>query len=195
MAEQADDVVLDSARNESRDALLTLYQRVRARVEAALGDDGLARYGLDSPAPRPPMQLRSRVETTIGLLREDPVDLEDGLGDPVSTTTIAEKLEAALAPLASALDGLRREERENEGALTARDRAIEAWMVVYQGVATTLSGLYRLADRHDLASRIRPTARRTSGKDQAPRAADATPTSDASTAPTTSPSGSGAGAV
>jgi hypothetical protein len=47
------------------------------------------------------------------------------------------------------------EERENEGALTDRDRALEDWRTVYQGVATTLSGLYRLAGREDLAERMR----------------------------------------
>src|SRR4051794_19389800 len=59
------------------------------------------------------------------------------------------------------------EARELEKALGARDQAVELWTEVYQGVATALSGLYRLAGRKDLADRVRPTSRTLSGEDAA----------------------------
>ncbi len=173
VAELADDVVPKGARDAGADELRTLYQRVRVRLEDALGRRGLKRYGLETPAPRPPDALRARVQTTIDLMREDPAELDDGVGDPIPTATIADNLQAALTPLAGAISTLRTEERENEGALTDRNRAVDAWTGVYRGVATMLSGLYQLAGRDNLADRIRPTVRRASGID------DATPPADA----------------
>lgn len=168
VAEQADDVVPRQARDAAMQNLLGLYARVRNRVENALGDPGLARYGLDGATPRTASGLASRMESSIKLMRRDPAVLDDGLGDPVSTTKLATNLAAALAPLTAALESLRTEERENEAALTDRDRALGEWTGVYQGVATLLSGLYRLAGRDDLADRIRPTERRASGLETPP---------------------------
>lgn len=86
----------------------------------------------------------------------------------MSTKKAADALDAAVAPLREVMQGMLVDERENEAALTARDRAIAEWAIIYQGVANMLSGLYRLAGRDDLADRIRPTVRRAEGLDQPP---------------------------
>ncbi len=179
VAEQADDIEPRQKRDRAVVKLLTLQIRVRSRIENALGDEGLARYGLDGPSPRTPNALASRLENTVNLLRSDPTELDDGLGEVLPTAKLADTLEAALAPLTEALGTLVVEERENEAALTDRDRAIIEWTLVYQSVATILSGLYRLAGRDDLAERIRPTERRASGLESAP--ADEAPTGAAPT--------------
>lgn len=166
VAELADDVAPKKQRDAYAAKLIALYVGVRSRVENALGAEGLGRYGLESPASRTPRALVSQVESAIKLLRKDVSDLDDGIGPAVSTTKVAAALAEAVGPLAEVLATLRVEERENEATMTARDRAIVEWTEVYQGVASTLSGLYLLAGRADLAERIRPTVRRAQGLDE-----------------------------
>ena len=166
VAELADDVVPRAARDAHAAVLIARYTSARDRVGNTLGAEGLRRYGVESPATRTPRALVSQTENAVKLLRNDAVDLDDGIGPSVSTKKIAGSLTEAVTPLAEVLEALRIEERENEASMTARDRAIDEWTLVYQGVASMLSGLYGLAGRPDLAERIRPTVRRATGLDQ-----------------------------
>lgn len=167
VAEQADDVTLRDARDHAATVVGGVLGRIRNRVGDALGETGLRRYALDASMPRTPSQLATRSETVIQLLRGAPAELDDGVSPAVSTTRLAKSLVDALEPLSAALATLVAEARENEAALTARDRVVEDWTLVYQGVATTLAGLYVLAAREDLAERIRPTQRRAAGQETA----------------------------
>lgn len=176
VAEQADDPTVREAREEAKANLLDLAVRARSRIADTLGRAGLERYGLESDTPRNARALASHVENAIKLLRGDVAEIDDGLGGTLATTALADSLAAAHAPLADAVARLRVESREGEGALTARDRALEEWTDAYQGVATVLVGLYRLAGRQDLAERIRPTDRRASGRETSePSPGDPTP--------------------
>jgi len=165
VAEQADDPALRDARDHAAATLGDLSMRARSRIEDTLGSVGLQRYGLEGPTPRSPDALVTHVDGAVKLLRADVAEMEDGLGGTFATTALAESLAAALAPLADVVSQLRTENREREGALTARDRALTEWTEAYQGVASTLSGLYRLAGRRDLADRIRPNERRATGRE------------------------------
>ncbi len=44
-----------------------------------------------------------------------------------------------------------------------RNDAIDHFSGMYQGVADTITGLYEIAGRPDLADRVRPTTRRRAG--------------------------------
>lgn len=168
VAEQADDVPLRDARDAAAGALLTLAVRVRSRVDEAFGANALNRYGLEGETPRTPKELASHVDTVIKLLRDAPREDPDPMGGTVSTAAMADALAALLAPLQAKLTTLVNEARENEGALTTRNRATESWARAYRGVATSLAGLYALAGRDDLADRIRPTVRREAGLEPTP---------------------------
>lgn len=165
VAEQADDPMLREQRDEALSTLKSLVTRARSRIADALGATGLQRYGLDGSLPRSPSDVASHVASAINLLRRDVTEIDDGLGGRLTTTKLADRLSAALTPLIDTLSRLRVEAREHEGALTARDRALADWTDAYQGVASSLSGLYQLAGRRDLAERIRPTERRASGRE------------------------------
>jgi hypothetical protein len=84
-------------------------------------------------------------------------------GVTVQPKLLADDLAAGAAALQTALDATKREEREAQLTLEAKNRAAEAWQQTYQGVGSALYGLYLLAGRKDLAERVMPTARRRSG--------------------------------
>jgi|GEM_PF-2767807 hypothetical protein len=58
---------------------------------------------------------------------------------------------------------VKREEREVQASLENREQKISEWKNAYVGVASILAGFYQLAGRIDLADRIRPTVRKTTG--------------------------------
>lgn len=74
------------------------------------------------------------------------------------------------------------EAREAQATLVARNRAMDAYDQVFAGVTTTLSGMLQLAGEHELASRVRPTRRRTGRP-----AADTTPLPDPIDTPAPAP--------
>lgn len=126
------------------------------------------RYAMDGETPRVPKTLAAHVQAAIRLLRDHPQTTTDPAGAEVSTAVLADTLERGLEPLQTQLDALVRENRENEAALTARDRATEEWRRAYRAVAMGLSAYFILAGRDDLADRIRPTVRREAGFEPVP---------------------------
>jgi hypothetical protein len=164
-AEQADDV----APRDKRDALTTeafgLMVRLRSAVEDALGAKGLSTYGLSGETPRMPRTLVVHMDNVLSLMSKQPASVTTALGGTFDTATLVTALSPKRAALEAVLKDLDREERELEGALVKRDKTVERWTEVYQGVATALSGLFRLAGRKDLAERVRPTSRRVSGEE------------------------------
>lgn len=168
VAEQADDVPIRDARDLAAAALLALMVFVRGRVEQLFGASGLKRYGMEGETPRYPKALAAHVDSSIKLLREDAQEKTDPMGAKVSTLEMADSLALLLAPLQTHLDALVREARENEAALTARDRATTLWQRAYRSAGMALVGYYRAAGRDDLADRILPTVRRETGVEDTP---------------------------
>lgn len=166
--ERADDVPLRDARDAATVDLLELHVSVRDRIEDVFGPRALVLYGLDGTTPREPKALATHVTSAVNLLNTEPNEGRDSMGGALTTAAVAEALSTKLLPLATHLDALVREDRENEAALTLRDRATDEWRHAYRSVATLLSGLYLLAGREDLAERIRPTARREAGVEATP---------------------------
>lgn len=167
-AEQADDIAPRTARDKTADALLSLMVQLRATVETALGSAGLATYGLEGDTPRLPKALSSHAANVTALLAKAPVEVTTDLGTTFSSTAAITALTARKSQLDTALADVDREARELEDALGKRNQAIARWTDTYQGAANTLTGLFRLAGRNDLAERVRPTSRTLSGEDEGP---------------------------
>lgn len=167
-AEMADDTAPRTARDNANEALLTFVVKLRSTVEDIFGSDGLATYALENESPRTPVPLSNHVESVLTQLAEHPAEITTELGTTFSTKACASALKKKKAALDAALKTVDREERELEGALGKRNAAIEEWVEVYQGVANTLTGLFRLGGRWDLAERVRPTSRTISGEDAGP---------------------------
>lgn len=164
-AEQADDVKPRGERDALAAELVALMTRLRSTVEDVLGPEALATYGLEGSTPRAARALSSHVTNVASLMEKKPAKVTTELGSSFSTAAIVGAIKPKGAALEGAIAVVDREARELEQALGVRDQSVEAWTEVYQGVATALSGLYRLSGRKDLADRVRPTTRTLSGED------------------------------
>jgi hypothetical protein len=85
------------------------------------------------------------------------------VGVTVDTKALGHSLEASVKRLRTALGDVRREEREAQLTLKARNEAATVWNTRYQGVADTATGIFELVGQADLADLVRPTARRRAG--------------------------------
>jgi hypothetical protein len=168
VTEQADDPETRTRRDAAVGPVVTGVSRARVRIESVLGDDGLASYGLKKPVPRLPQEVADYAGVAIKLMRDKPRLVDDGVGGVVDTTVLADALGEVLAPLNQALIDVQTEQRELEGAMIRRDGQVSDWHEVYQGGATALTGLYRMAGQLALSQRVRPTVRRASGIEPAP---------------------------
>jgi hypothetical protein len=167
-AEQADDVQPRSQRDALAIELNALMARLRSTVEDALGSEALRTYGLEGSTPRSARPLVHHVANVVSLMQKKPATVTTEFGSTFSTEATVTAIQAKGAALEVALKVVDREARELEKAQSDRDQAVELWTEVYQGVATALSGLYRLAGRKDLADRVRPTSRTITGEDAPP---------------------------
>jgi hypothetical protein len=164
-AEQADDGPIREARDAKVKHAVALLTRLRSTVEDALGPSALRTYGLHQETPRAPRTVLSHLQNVASLLRQKPTSVTTELGSTFETLAAAQALEAVHKELTALIGDEDREERELQDALTKRNRAQEVWSRAYQGVATTLEGLYLLAGWKELADRVRPTQRTLRGED------------------------------
>lgn len=81
----------------------------------------------------------------------------------VDATALGVSLEKPITHLTDALADVKREEREAQLTLKARNDATAAWNTRYQGIADTATGLFEAVGHADLADPVRPAARRRAG--------------------------------
>lgn len=164
-AEKADDGPIRQKRDEATEELATLHVRIRSTIEDHLGEVGLAQYGLAGEMSRVPRKMVEQTRNVVQLLEKAPIKLTSPFGGSFDSTIAVQVLNAK----ATALDGLiaddDREARELEDAYAKRDRAVAAWVDVYQGTASALEGLYRRAGWKELAEKVRPTVRKVRGEE------------------------------
>ncbi|MDI1450185.1 hypothetical protein [Polyangium sp. 6x1] len=165
-AERADDGPVRASRDAAATALATLLGLLRRTIEDHMGAAALATYGLSTESPRVPAKLLQYTKTVARLLGEHPVVVVSPLGSTFNASVAQQSVIKQCNQLEAAVGDDHREARELETALAARDRAAAAWSDVYQGTASTLEGLYRLAGYRDLAEKVRPTQRKIRGEDE-----------------------------
>lgn len=172
--EQADDPPVREARDTAMPVVSQRVVQSRSKVEAVLGDVGLTTYALRDPVPRQPAELAAYAGTSAKLLRRYPRTEPDGTGGTLDTVALATAIEDALAPLSVALSDLVTEQRQLQAAMIRRDTEMGEWNEVYVNGTAAFAWLARMARQHELAQRIRPTARRARGRGGDP-ADDVTP--------------------
>jgi hypothetical protein len=165
---QADAPGLRARRDAALPVLAAALQQVRDRIKAVLGTTGLTTYALRGRMPRRASTVASYAAMAIALLRSQPRAVSDGLGGVLDTTVLAGALEQAWTPLQQALIDLQQAQHARAGAMIQRDAQVGAWHEVYQGGATAVVGLYRVAGQLELAQRVRPTHRRRTGQEPPP---------------------------
>jgi hypothetical protein len=163
-AERADDVEPRERRDSLENSLTARMVRIRSNVLDAMGPESLKTYGLEGATPRGAREVASHARNVANLMKQKPfhVTLDgmtlDSAGIVASMETEAEKIEAANVDV-------EREGQELVDAIGRRDVKVEGWGDVYQGVADSLTGNFRLAGRRDLSEWVRPTSRTLSGEE------------------------------
>lgn len=161
--EQSEDFAARDARDASFSAALHGYLTVRASISNVLGARELQIYGISTRQPETPSKLLTAMQNTIQLLGKNPRQKNDGFGNNFDSAQAKAGLEGLLQPLETSLNLLRTEGKETEQAMLRRDAAVSRWERVYRGTANMLVGLFAMAEMLDLAERVRPTVRKSSG--------------------------------
>lgn len=128
----------------------------QGRIAEPHGPETLKLYGLEESPPAGHRALATYAHNAVTLLRAHPQRLEGQFGDHLETTQIAEVIEGPLDALADYLASLDDAPGQLKGALARRDLANDQWMRIWRGASTILEGVFLLAERGDLAARVRP---------------------------------------
>lgn len=161
--EQSEDLAARDARDAGYAAALHGYLTVRTSISNVLGARELQIYGISTRQPDTPAKLLTAMQNTIQLLGKNPRQKSDGFGNNFDSAQAKAGLEGLLQPLDASLNLLRTEGKETEQAMLLRDAAVVRWERVYRGTANMLVGLFTMAEMLDLAERVRPTVRKSSG--------------------------------
>jgi hypothetical protein len=165
-AELADDADPRARRDQAFLAIRALLVPLRSVVELVYGQPGLKRIELDRPTPVDPKELKETAGAVLRHLRDPhfkwPKRLQDGVS--VDPQHWIDELEKPVEALAAALKDVAREEREAEGTLGKKTETIAAFDQLYRRTANLVAAVLELGGQDDLAARLRPAARRTSGE-------------------------------
>jgi hypothetical protein len=184
------------ARDAAHAELSDYLDRLRRRLNADAGEKVTRRLGLSKPPAGRFSALEPYAKAVIQLCREASLTLTDPLtGFAYSSGAVADAVAQRLGAYQAKLTDISREVRETQAARVVRDEAADDFSQdVYAG-AQLLEALYRQAGMTAHAERIRPSARRVSGRvseDPIPpppdAAADATGAAPPSEQPPSGPS-------
>lgn len=128
----------------------------QGRIAEPFGPEMLRLYGLEEHPPAGFRALATYAHNAITLLRAHPQTLEGQFGDVLETESIARSVEQPLVALNDFLFSFDEASDELKAALQERDAVSDQWMRIWRSVSTVLEGVFLLADRPDLASRVRP---------------------------------------
>lgn len=153
----------DAAPRQTRDAVAQdLYDRVvtfRAVVEAVCGPGAVRSLGFGGTTPRDPTQLLSLTRAMLAnASRTRLKPTQPGISFDVRRAT--EGMEQLCDQLERALQAVRKEDKEADAALIARDQAQEQLDQRRMAIATLLEQFCLLAGMDELSQRVRPTNRR-----------------------------------
>lgn len=163
-AELSDDEAPRAARDQAIADVRARMISIRGTLFSVFGTSILSVYGLVGETPDDPELLAHRAANVAKLLAERPiVEPSKQEGVMVHALALSLSLQEPMRNLTLALGNVRREEREAQLTLKARNGATADWNADYQGVADAATGIFELVRRGDLAELVRPTARRRAG--------------------------------
>ncbi len=142
--------------HEAATELERVLWHAQGRIAEPFGPEMLKLYGLEESPPAGYRALATYAHNAVTLLRAHPQTLEGQFGDHLETEKIAETIEGPLNALNDYLSTLDDAPAPLKSALQRRDHAADNWMRVWRGVSTVLEGIFLLAERGDLAARVRP---------------------------------------
>lgn len=158
--ELADDPPVRDERDDARANVRVTLQRARGAMTAGYGEQTAALVGLDGELP-------DNADRLAQLARAAADRVESAyLGEPlmaIDRAAVAAQLRAASARIGRSLADVKREEREAQHARGRRDEADARARRTYSGLADAFAGFAHAVGRTDIATRVRPTARRRAG--------------------------------
>jgi hypothetical protein len=177
--EKADD---PGVRQELEDSVEAVYREVvdfRAGLEAATGTAGTTSAGLVGATPHEPVALARLGQALVGRLPELASVPATRRGVAFDAMSYSTPLSTALDRMALAQQAVRREQRELEVTMVAKNRVMAAHDACFLNIARTLESLFRLAGFQELADRVRPSTRRPGLVENDPDRQPAPPAPDA----------------
>ncbi len=157
----------DSEPRQRRDAasaeLRSVMISVRDLIRGAFGPAHVKAVGLDEPDPRRDELLAAQARGVVKRLGEHAFGKP---GPGAKNIDIAEMKRAIIKEverLGVALADVKREEKEAQKSIVERDRAEADWARSYTAVGEMLVAFCRAAGEHEIADRVKPTARRRAG--------------------------------
>lgn len=151
-----------AARAAHGEAAANLYGDLVDLRDITSGSYGpeLASALFGGPTPRDPVVLQRFGHEVAEQLLVTAFPAARQAGVSLDRAAAANMLREKSMLLATQLEAVAREEREAQVTLVEKNRAIDAYDRVFQGVSTVLTGLFILAGQDELAERVRPSARR-----------------------------------
>lgn len=142
--------------HRAADDLERVLWSAQGRIAEPYGPEMLQLYGLEESPPAGLRALATFAHNSVTLLRAHTQELVGKFGSVLSTERIADELVPPLDALDDYLASLDDTSAELLAALETRDTVADNWSRTWRGAATVLEGFFLLADRADLATRVRP---------------------------------------
>ena len=180
--ELSDDVGPRDARDAAVEALNAKVVEGAEILQGLYGSAAVKAVSLDGVTPRDGTLLVQYATTASGLLRTVKLGKSRVKGASFDAEAFADELSALAKQVTRALADVAREVREAEATLVKKTTAIAAFDGAFSSTAGLLSALLIVGGQKELASRVRPSARRPGQvepeeePEAAPVPADGTPT-------------------
>ncbi len=156
-------VALKERRASLTKGLITRFLRVRHGLEGFFGaHQGFPMLAVAGDTPRDPVGIVHQVRETVDFLKQPKVELPtlDLDGIQIDLVATATQLSGEADLLDQLLVELDRARKDAEVTRQAKNDAIDLFDDVLLWVGRALESYFHLAGMHDLAARVRPSARR-----------------------------------
>ncbi len=163
-AEQSDDPAILAHRDACFSAAAKVESETLRLLKAQPGKTATRTYGFDGARPKTSSELCTRLETGARLLTKTPIKLHASLGLEIDSAALVARMNETSSALRAAEAACETERRELREAMVLRDETLVLWNDAYQGIASQLEGIFRVASFQFLADTVRPTTRRAWGR-------------------------------
>ena len=163
LAQLACIVALQERRTGLAKGLITRFLRVRHGLEGFFGArHGFPMLAVAGDTPRDPVGLVHQVRETVDFLQQPKVELPslDLDGIQIDLVATAAQLGGEADLLDQVLVELDRARKDAEVTRQTKNDAIDLFDDIFLWVGRALESYFHLAGMHDLAARVRPSARR-----------------------------------
>ncbi len=156
-------VALQDQRDSLSQGLLGRFLKARHGLEGLFGTrQGFPMLAVAGDTPRDPTGLVHQVRETVDFLRQPKVERPslDLAGFQIDLVATATQLGGEADELDGVLAHLERARKDADVTRQAKNDAIDRYDSIFLWVARALESYFHLAGMHELAERVRPSARR-----------------------------------